>query len=249
VAGEFGWLLESATQSWGGIIAAIEAGDLGLALEVAVAGLRLIWAQGWAWASQEWENWKNDFLRGWDLVTGWLGDAWGAVVTEFAKSIQGLATFFAWLWKRIKGETKEGFKEMAARVKEGRAELDRLRDAESKSRWEARRQADQDRIRASQANSSRAVEEAKAELDRLTKEAEWQKWLANFMKELEGWTSSASSGSGGLGMGEVKTAGTFSGMALGGLGVGRVQERIATASEETARNTGRLVDAGGERFD
>lgn len=54
---------------WSGMVDALAAGDLSLAAEIAIDGVKLAFARGWATIHSGYLDFKNDFLSGWDVMT------------------------------------------------------------------------------------------------------------------------------------------------------------------------------------
>ncbi len=326
----FGGLLATVSETWKGIGNAIAAGDLGLAIEIALAGLKIVWvdtinwllgkwdfflgywhaiadtlipiwvgivegitslwagavdflaaawrgfaaifspvantiSEIWTWLvgslTIDWANFGDNFMRGWDLVVKSVSAWWDGLVSNFSRGIVRLANFFEWLWKKATGQADESWAAMRERAEREVRAIDQLQaeaTANREAHFQGREQARQDAARERAldelgrhyareqeqwAREARAAR-AQGELDRLTAQADWQQWLAEFTGELAEWMRPGRAGGigGAVDKGGVSTAGTFSGLGLGGLGVGRVQERIAAATEGTERNTERLLE-------
>ena len=60
-------------ESWGGVVAAVQAGDLGLALEIGLTTLKLLWAQATSAMTARWNGFKATVVDGWHEVTDGLG--------------------------------------------------------------------------------------------------------------------------------------------------------------------------------
>lgn len=61
---------ETAVEAWKGIAAAVRAGDLELALQIAGAGLKVEWLKLISFLTEKWVAFKNTFVDGWhDIVT------------------------------------------------------------------------------------------------------------------------------------------------------------------------------------
>ncbi|MCZ2341696.1 MAG: hypothetical protein LC104_07855 [Bacteroidales bacterium] len=91
---------ETAKTAWGGIVAAIQAGDLQLAAQLALAAVNLEWAKAVLWWTEKWNAFKSLFVDGWhDAVAGlklmfWDFSAW--IARTFAGAIEKLVQATAW---------------------------------------------------------------------------------------------------------------------------------------------------------
>jgi hypothetical protein len=92
-----------------------------------------------------------------------------------------------------------------------------------------------DEVAAKRKKNQAEIDEAKEELQRLLEEAAWKRGLQRLDDEL------GDAGRKGMAAaGEATVRGTFNAAALQGLMAGNTQDRIAAASEETAKNTKKL---------
>jgi hypothetical protein len=81
-------------ETFGGISDAISAGDFALAGEIAMAGLKLVWTEGWDWI-------KNSFFKVWAAIkitffegARFLADAWSVVWVAMQNTWEFFQTFF-----------------------------------------------------------------------------------------------------------------------------------------------------------
>lgn len=96
---------ETAKTAWGGIVDAIQAGDLGLAARIALAAVNVEWAKAVLWWTQKWNAFKSIFVDGWhDAVAGlklmfWDFTAW--IARTFSFAIEKLVKATAWVAEKI----------------------------------------------------------------------------------------------------------------------------------------------------
>lgn len=96
----FLWLGDIATQAWQGITDAIAAGDLELAAQIAMAGLKIVWYEALAWLKQKWIDFKKSILDIWyDAVFG-LARLFLEAVTGIQLIWTSLQSTFRKLWVR-----------------------------------------------------------------------------------------------------------------------------------------------------
>ncbi|GHT30676.1 hypothetical protein FACS1894214_0980 [Planctomycetales bacterium] len=104
----FGSLSDTVSKAWSGIMNAIAAGRLDLALAVAVSGLKLVWTQGINFMLEWWYWLQNAVLTAWNatiyalasiLIKGWAG-----LQSFWIDSITGIKS--AWLiLQKVLGDT------------------------------------------------------------------------------------------------------------------------------------------------
>lgn len=71
LAETFNWVAGIAAQAWQGIADALAAGDLQLAAEIALEGLKIVWYEALAWIKQKWVDLKTKLINIWyDLIYG-----------------------------------------------------------------------------------------------------------------------------------------------------------------------------------
>lgn len=71
LAETFNWVAGIAVQAWRGIADALAAGDLQLAAEIALEGLKIVWYEALAWIKQKWVDLKTKLINIWyDLIYG-----------------------------------------------------------------------------------------------------------------------------------------------------------------------------------
>lgn len=84
---------------WGGIADALAAGDLGLAMEVAAAGLQVAWVGAMTYLKGKWLDFKGYFLQIWsDATTGlWMSltNVWAGLQSAWQESVAFMATAWA----------------------------------------------------------------------------------------------------------------------------------------------------------
>jgi hypothetical protein len=92
----FGSLLPVFSETWGGIVAAIQKGDLGQAVAVAWGLIKWVWAEGVSWITKKWAALASflgpiffDAMQALVPVIVWLEHAWVDVVWAMRR---------AWLW-------------------------------------------------------------------------------------------------------------------------------------------------------
>jgi hypothetical protein len=67
----FQWVSDIAIKAWHGISAALAAGDITLAAQIAIAGLKIAWYEALAWIKGKWLAFKNAIITTWyDAVYG-----------------------------------------------------------------------------------------------------------------------------------------------------------------------------------
>jgi len=65
-------IAQTFTQTWSGIMDAVQAGDLALAFEVAGAGLRVAWQRTMLFLSEKWSDFREFFVEGWHSAVTWV---------------------------------------------------------------------------------------------------------------------------------------------------------------------------------
>ncbi len=100
-----GELLTTAKTTWGGIVAAVGKGDLGLAAKIALAGVSVEWAKAVLWWTEKWNGFKGIFVDGWhDVVAGvklmfWDLAAW--ITRTFSEVIGGMLDAARWTARQL----------------------------------------------------------------------------------------------------------------------------------------------------
>lgn len=90
----FGELRDVASETWGGIVNAVRSGDLGAAASVAMAALKMAWAEGTQWVLTHWHGMKNSVLDTADAMmyglAGLMADGWASVETVWVETFDFL---------------------------------------------------------------------------------------------------------------------------------------------------------------
>lgn len=139
-ADAFGTLATDATTAWGGIVAAVQAGDLQAAFNIAIAFLRLQWVRATNFLEARWIEFKNGFLSLWEQAQVGIAIAWTNTVatleTTFVQARDFLldawthfATKFRNIWSSAQNYFAKGFGWIIAKLEgldpnEVMAELD-----------------------------------------------------------------------------------------------------------------------------
>jgi hypothetical protein len=224
---------ETAKTAWGGIVDAIQAGDLGLAAKIALAAIKLEWAKAVLWWTEKWNAFKGIFVDGWhDVVAGlklmfWDFTAW--IARTFAWAIEKLFRAAAWVAEKLglddlAQNLRAGFDFSSANINRNR---DRIKNQILDERIRRQREADAAR-RADAAAAMDGVRKAADELRAAVKEAERKragmgnrvppKAKAGSMSSLDEVIDLAK---------KVDIQGTFNALAVRGLGGETLNERAA----------------------
>jgi hypothetical protein len=220
----FGFLGETFRETWGGIVDAIRAGDLSLALNIAVAGLNVIW-KGFLVALQAgWNVFKGLWVDGWETMKKTMSDVFDDLVYK---------SKMAWLQtKALVKNTEAEMAELRAKREEDR----RASDADFAAQMQARKDARQADLFSVFAD----LAEAKKELARLVGEAANK---AGAKKGGEEFKSPA-----GLNMAALADVvkGVFAApnyrQVFGGASAARERQRELMALDKTAENTDEMID-------
>lgn len=140
LADAFGTLATDATTAWGGIVAAVQAGDLQAAFNIAIAFLRLQWVRATNFLEARWIEFKDGFLSLWDQAQVGIAIAWTNTIatleTTFIQARDFLldawtvfATKFKNIWSSAQNYFAKGFGWIIAKLEgldpnEVMAELD-----------------------------------------------------------------------------------------------------------------------------
>lgn len=100
----FNSLASTATTTWGGITDAVASGDLGLAAEVALAGLNVVWQQGVATVLDTWTVASTAILQQWNDITAAMQGVG-----------ENLYAYFATMWVDIKGFAFDAMNSIASK--------------------------------------------------------------------------------------------------------------------------------------
>lgn len=185
----FGTLRSDATTAWGGIVAAIQAGDLQTAFEVAMAFLRLQWVRLTNFLEDKWLDFKGFFVEFWSAATntfahlvvdaaadfetvfvnafGFLQDAWTNFTTKFMNGWRTAQNFvgkgFAWLIAKMEGlDPNEVMAEMDADL----ARRNNSASQDAQATLGARQQARDQRLAGIDATRQGSHDELNADLRR-----------------------------------------------------------------------------------
>ncbi len=88
-------------ESWGGVVAAIGAGDMNLAMELALATLELLWAQATDAMTGKWNSFTNAVVDGWHEVTDGLGPILDALWEDLSRGADEVASAFHAIGEQI----------------------------------------------------------------------------------------------------------------------------------------------------
>lgn len=247
---------ETAKTAWGGIADAIQAGDLGLAARVALAGISLEWAKAVLWWTEKWNAFKGIFVDGWrDAVAGlklmfWDFTAW--IARTFAGAIEKIVQATAWVADKV------GLDDMAKNLRENfdfsDAHINRNRDRikgeildDRKAKQmeaDAARKAD---AAGAQADIAKAADELKNAVDEAAKR---RAAIGGAMPE-RAKDKSYSDLEEVLDTAKKDIQGTFNAAAVRGLGGETLNERAAKAVGEINDNVKKIaaeVQRGGLAF-
>lgn len=227
----------TAMTTWEGIRAAMSSGDLETAARIGLLGVETAWMQFVETLRRAWQDFADFFVDVWDQASsdiaenitpgggGW-GDIFGLAGIQRPVGIEAL--------------TGQPVQTEGERVRaQIRAETERLRIARAARNEEARREA-QARINAQRQQLDSEVKIAQLFASRdAARRAKLDIW-----RELGRGITKPKAIGGRVGISPAVQASSSLGMAF----AGRIQERTARASEETARNTRRIaiqMGAGG----
>lgn len=121
----FSGMGEDFQTAWGGILAAIQSGDLSAALRVAGALLKVVWVRVTSFLGDIWHGFKSFFVETfwsavysvsrffvnlwesaqhiWNALTSFIGSTWRNMVTGLRVAWSRFAGFFRGVWERIRG--------------------------------------------------------------------------------------------------------------------------------------------------
>ena len=229
---------ETAKTAWGGIVAAIQAGDLELAAKIALAAINLEWAKAVLWWTEKWNAFKGLFVDGWhDAVAGlklmfWDFTAW--IARTFSFAIEKLFKAAAWAAEKIGLDTfarklRENFDFSDENINRNR---DRIKNQILDERLRRQREADAAR-RADAAGAMDDVRKAADELRDAVKEAERKRDEAAPRVPPKAKSGSMSSLDEVIDLSKkIDVQGTFNALAVRGLGGESLNERTAKAVDQ-----------------
>lgn len=104
---------DTAVTAWGGIVDAIKAGDLGLAGQIGMLGLKLVWLNVVAALADTWTGFTNFFANAWNAVGGafrmiannmlaYLQSEWPATMEFIGKAWEAFGNVVTTVWGWIK---------------------------------------------------------------------------------------------------------------------------------------------------
>ncbi|CAN5495120.1 hypothetical protein BH11PLA2_BH11PLA2_22730 [soil metagenome] len=247
---------ETAKTAWGGIADAIQAGDLGLAARVALAGISVEWAKAVLWWTEKWNAFKGIFVDGWrDAVAGlklmfWDFPAW--IARTFAAAIEKIVQATAWVADKVglddlAKNLRENFDFSDANINRNRDRIkgEILDDRKAKQmEADAARKAD---AAGAQADIGKAAEELKNAVDEAAKR---RAAIGGAMPE-RARDKSYSDLEEVLDTAKKDIQGTFNAAAVRGLGGESLNERAAKAVGEINDNVKKIaaeVQRGGLAF-
>ena len=266
-------LKETALAVWQGISDALAAGDLKLAAQILWAALKVEWKKGVNALSEVWLGFKQRFLELWtDAVYGlasmfvkgvaMLQEAWanfaGFVVDKWKAAEETLAQGIGFIIAKIEGIDPA---DVAKNLAEDYARQGRQREGEREQRLgeierdragalEALEQDRQRKNREREAAYGEQLRTAAAELEALKKERD--ALLAEAAAKKAEAAGKPPPGDGKRpampDLAPTVSMGTFSAAAATLMGGGPAINRIAKATEETAKNTKRIAENGDEEW-
>lgn len=231
-------LAQTAKTAWGGIVDAIQAGDLGLAARIGLAGVNLEWAKAVLWWTQKWNAFKGLFVDGWhDAVAGlklmfWDFTAW--IARTFAGAIEKIVQATAWVAEQVglddlSKNLRENFDFSDENINRNR---DRIKNQILDDRARRQREADAARrgdVAGAMDDVRKAADELKDALDEAARKraaigeraVERKKPADSSMEDILDFVSK-----------KVDLQGTFNAAALNTLGSSSLNERTARAVEQ-----------------
>jgi hypothetical protein len=213
-----------AKEAWDAITEALASGDLGAAMSVAVAFLKVEWARGVAWLESKWQDFVDVFKNAWSSAVAWLLDKWESISSVITHGI-------IWVENQVGILSDDEARQQHKSVDQDSA---------------ARRRAINDRL----GEERRKYDEAHAEaLKRIEGEKSaamdaWKSVLAERKKAAEKHESEHQKAMGDIGditASRMESTGTFSSSSLWGIGGGPVQQ-IADNTAATNRAAERIAN-------
>ncbi len=223
-------------------------------------GLEVAWIETTAFLSKTWTSFTAGFKKAWNSAVNWT--------TKRLLELQGLLDegFDVEAAKRMADEDlaatnaeidRQRDAALAARKQQRQSERDSARELNEATLAEIGRQFDEaqraldDETSAKVAATKQALADARKQLDEAIAAARAKREAAESepgvpRRKLTDPLSELEDRLAGLGdrlARKISVTGTFNPAAIAGLGGGNVAERTARASEQTAKNTKRLVDA------
>lgn len=233
---------------WDGIVAAISAGDLATAAEIAWTGMKLAFFESLRAIGVNWNKWYTTYVstvaligNAWDVLFTRLSQGWDFVFTRVKQGWRGTQTFLskgmAILMGVLEGKTAEQRQQVLD-------DLDAERDRENKRDEAAMQQRNRSREQAmTDAIAERAAKLAE-ELSALP--ASDQKRIDELRAKLTSLSNIAKDNAPDqpqfYSQKSFATAGTFNAAAIRGVAGGGPLDQIAKHTKDTAANTKRLAN-------
>lgn len=214
-------------QVWGGISAALSAGDLGAAAEIGWLGIQVVWQRGLNWVMVWVRAFRDDFLNVWDAITTEIAVG---ISTGLGRAASAFNTFL------------QGLPQAAQDALGGPIQFNAAGNNQILRADLARQIADRERARGAAGGADdAALARTQAELDDAIASAEIMAGIA----EAERLRRAASLPGQAMQLGgQGGSVGTFSGAVAGRLSSGNTAaERTARAVEESQRILGRVLAA------
>ncbi|CAN5457581.1 hypothetical protein BH11PLA2_BH11PLA2_28940 [soil metagenome] len=238
---------DTAKTAWGGIVDAIQAGDIGLAARIGLAGVSLEWAKAVLWWTEKWNAFKGIFVDGWrDAVAGlklmfWDFTAW--IARTFSAAIEKIVQATAWVADKV------GLDDLAKNLRENfdfsDANINRNRDRIKGEILDERLAKQKEADAARKADAAGAMDDVKKAADELRDAVDEaarkraavgqrvpEKAKSGSMSELDEVVDLAK---------KVDIQGTFNASAIRGLGAESLNERTAKAVDQINDNVKKLV--------
>jgi len=228
-------------------------------------GLQKLWVETTSFLASKWARFSGDFRELWSIAQNEITKGWIKLMAMFDERIDveyatrmadsELSDKLANIERETQAEidqTEKGRKEKRKSIEDERIEALRAINEEGDAAIRARRKQHEDDIAASRDALAKAKADwqaavAQAQTAKPEPEGPAPESLADRIRKALAGLPDALEDVRGKSMDVV---GTFNAMAAFGLGASNTQERTAKATEETARNTSRIVQkmAGGLAF-
>lgn len=221
------------------------------------AGLQAGWTETVDFLADAWALFTAGITKAWNTAVGFIRKAWVRLKSLFDSDLDA-ETEVTRINQEVAGKNKSADRERDRKVfereqvrqqrlgeiEQGRTgtldELDRMKEAEHAAR-QRRNESDLDASERSLENARKEWQDAIAEAARKRKESEAGEApdrMRRAQLNLEGMDDLLSR----IGEERVSTKGTFHAAAVRGFGGGSAADRTAKATEETAKNTKRLLE-------
>ena len=215
-----------------------------------VSGIQLTWIEATTAMAGAWTTFTTGIRSAWNSTQGFLAKQITRLMGYFDKSIDVEAVV-----KEIDNQTAGENKALNQQADAQRAEQMQVRDQRASAVEAARAKAEADLVAANIATNDairsanqQAVDDALADLE--TKKQAFAEATAAVQTEITKGTKTQGPGTGGTGTEpqapptaeRSSVIGSFSAFSIRGFGADTVQQRIAKATEETAKNTKQTED-------